>query len=126
MFVTYRPIKVMIFQQQDQIYLAKQMLSEHHLISLWKRDFFWVFIKLQHDRYQHVLEKKKRAPIPFLLQMSASKEQFSPNFLSASFSQNQSQVILVSLYLYLAITAPNIDAHIVFFIKSTSYAHTVT
>lgn len=45
---------------------------------------------------------------------------------AASFLQNQSQIILVPPCLYLAITAPNIDANIIIFVKSTSHACMVT
>ena len=119
--VIYKPIKTMIFQQQDLIYLTKK--SEYHLISLWNLDFLWVFSQSCIMTGSSLFWGKKSSNFFFIADV-CFKEVFPPP--AASFPQNQSQVILVTPCLYLSITTPKVDANIAFFVKSTSHAHVVT
>lgn len=119
MSVVYKPTKVMIFQPQYLTYLTKKkkMLSEHHLISLWNLDFLWVFHKA--GAWQVAAYFGNKSPNCIFIADICFKGAVPPPPPAASFPQNQSQVILVTLCLYLKITAPNIDANIFFSLSKT-------
>ena len=85
------------------------MLSEHHLISFWNLDFLWVFHKA--GAWQVAAYFGNKSPNCIFIADFCFKGAVPPPQPAASFPQNQSQVIFVTLCLYLKITAPNIDAN---------------
>ena len=120
--LTHRPTKVIFCPAKTADIFDKKTAHERYPISLWNWDFLWVFHKAA--AWQVATYFWKKAPTPFLLQMPASEEWF---FTSCCLLCPESVTdYLVPLCLYLAITAPNLDANIVFFLKSTSKALMVT
>lgn len=107
--VVYKPTKVMIFSHNIWYIWPKKkkkMLSEHHLISLWNLDFLWVFHKA--GAWQVAAYFGNKSPNCIFIADICFKGAFSPPPPAASFPQNQSQVILVTLCLSLKIFLPQI------------------
>lgn len=124
MLLIHRPTKVIVCSatRADIFDKKKTLLVNITQFPSGIETFSRIFTKQQHDRQQPIFGKKPQ--LIFYCRCLLQRSGFSPP--GVSFAQNQSQIILVPVCLYLAITPPNLDANIVFFIKSTSKVLMVT
>lgn len=97
-------------------YICQKNASEHYPISLWNWYFLWVCHKavawqVAADFFFYCRCLLQRSSFPHLLPLSL---------------RIYHRIFWWLPCLNLAITAPNLDANIVFFVKSTSHAHMVS